>query len=106
MLPRLDRIEAGNLILGLPSVGVHSNGLSLARKVVPFAEGDDLWKELLRPTKIYVRELSLLIETGMVLAAAHITGAGSRRTSLASSRQSFVLGSPTIGGFPDLRPHS
>jgi len=79
MLPKLDRMEAGDLILALPSVGIHSNGLSLARKALPFAESGeeaDLWKELLRPTKIYVRELSLLLETGKVLAAAHITGSG------------------------------
>jgi len=79
MLPKLDRIEAGDLILALPSVGIHSNGLSLARKALPFAvSGEEavLWKELLRPTKIYVRELSLLLETGKILAAAHITGSG------------------------------
>ncbi len=77
MLPKLDRMEAGDLILALPSVGIHSNGLSLARKALPYVAGEtSLWQELLRPTKIYVRELSLLLETGKVLAAAHITGSG------------------------------
>jgi phosphoribosylformylglycinamidine cyclo-ligase len=75
MLPRLSEISAGDVILGLPSSGVHSNGYSLARKCV--AE-DDLatWHELLTPTRIYVRELGKLLETGKILAAAHITGSG------------------------------
>ncbi|HSV56869.1 MAG TPA: phosphoribosylformylglycinamidine cyclo-ligase [Magnetospirillaceae bacterium] len=75
MLPRLDRIEAGDAILGLPSSGIHSNGLSLARKCVP---EDDIaaWEELLTPTRIYVSELRALRETGKLLAAAHITGSG------------------------------
>lgn len=76
MLPRLDRMAAGDRIFGLPSTGIHSNGLSLARKVVPAAEGESFWQELLTPTKIYVRELALLLDTGKVLAAAHITGGG------------------------------
>ncbi len=75
MLPHLDRIEEGDLVLGMPSTGVHSNGYSLARKAV---DPEDLgtWEELLVPTKIYVKELLELINTGRVLAAAHITGSG------------------------------
>ena len=74
-LPRLSDIEAGNVILGLPSSGVHSNGFSLARKCVP--ENDlGAWEELLIPTRIYVRELRALRSTGKLLAAAHITGSG------------------------------
>ncbi|HET7839292.1 MAG TPA: phosphoribosylformylglycinamidine cyclo-ligase [Rectinemataceae bacterium] len=74
-LPRLERMEAGDLLLGLPSTGVHSNGYSLARKAI---DPDDagLWSELLVPTKIYVRELMELMSTGRVLGAAHITGSG------------------------------
>ncbi len=75
MLPRLDRMEAGDLILGMPSTGVHSNGYSLARKAVD-PEDRATWQELLVPTKIYVRELLELISTGRVLGAAHITGSG------------------------------
>ena len=75
MLPHLDRIEEGDLVLGMPSTGVHSNGYSLARKAVD--PGDlGTWEELLVPTKIYVKELLELINTGRVLAAAHITGSG------------------------------
>ncbi len=75
LLPRLERMEAGDLLLGLPSSGVHSNGYSLARKAI---DPDDsvAWDELLVPTKIYVKEVLELIGTGRVLAAAHITGSG------------------------------
>ena len=75
MLPRLDLIEEGDAILGLPSSGVHSNGYSLARKCVR-DDDDEAWERLLVPTRIYVRELLDLIGTGAVLAAAHITGSG------------------------------
>jgi len=75
MLPRLDRIQAGDAVLGLPSTGVHSNGFSLARKCVDDKD-TAAWEELLVPTKIYVRELKALRSTGMLLAAAHITGSG------------------------------
>lgn len=75
ILPKTALMAEGDAIIGLPSSGVHSNGYSLARKCVP--EGDDeAWARLLTPTRIYVRELSELISTGLVLGAAHITGSG------------------------------
>ena len=75
MLPFHDRMAAGDPIYALPSSGVHSNGLSLARKAIP--ESDSAaWKELLTPTLIYVRELMALHESGTITAAAHITGGG------------------------------
>ena len=74
-LPRLDRMEEGDAILGLASSGIHSNGFSLARKCAE-GGGRELWEAMLVPTKIYVREVLALIETGMVLGAAHITGSG------------------------------
>ncbi len=75
MLPKLERMEEGDVLLGMPSAGVHSNGYSLARKAVD-PEDAAAWEELLTPTKIYVRELGELISTGRVLGAAHITGSG------------------------------
>jgi phosphoribosylformylglycinamidine cyclo-ligase len=75
MLPRLDAMAEGDLILGMPSTGVHSNGYSLARKAIDPEDGE-AWRELLVPTKIYVRELLELIASGQVLGAAHITGSG------------------------------
>ncbi|HUV06991.1 MAG TPA: phosphoribosylformylglycinamidine cyclo-ligase, partial [Spirochaetia bacterium] len=73
LLPKLHEIVAGDSLLGLPSNGVHSNGLSLARKVL---SGISDWEQLLLPTKIYVEEVSLLLESRRILGAAHITGGG------------------------------
>lgn len=75
MLPKLDAMQEGDVILGIPSSGVHSNGYSLARKCVPETD-TAAWEDLLIPTRIYVRELLTLFETHAVLAAAHITGSG------------------------------
>ncbi|MBN1524159.1 MAG: phosphoribosylformylglycinamidine cyclo-ligase [Spirochaetales bacterium] len=75
MLPKKDAMKAGDIILGIPSAGIHSNGLSLARKAI--AESDtNAWNLLLEPTKIYVQEMKPLLETGLILGAAHITGGG------------------------------
>jgi phosphoribosylformylglycinamidine cyclo-ligase len=72
LLPRLADIRAGDVILGIASSGIHSNGLSLARKVLPESE----WNLLLEPTRIYAVEMAALCATGHVLAAAHISGGG------------------------------
>ncbi len=75
MIPKLTEMKAGDVIFGLPSNGVHSNGLSLARKALP--ESDlDAWRQLLAPTKIYVQELKSILPGGRILGAAHITGGG------------------------------
>ncbi|MBP1850714.1 phosphoribosylformylglycinamidine cyclo-ligase [Rhizobium halophytocola] len=87
LLPAGD-IAEGDVILGLASSGVHSNGFSLVRKIVelsglawdapaPFAEGQSLGQALLTPTRIYVKPLLKAIrETGAIKALAHITGGG------------------------------
>jgi phosphoribosylformylglycinamidine cyclo-ligase len=87
VLPR-DDIEAGDVILGLPSSGVHSNGFSLVRRVVkasglalndaaPFARDMKLGEALLTPTRIHVRQILEAIRgTGAIKALAHITGGG------------------------------
>lgn len=72
--PFRQAIRSGDHLLGLPSSGIHSNGLSLARKVLPYESG--LWPKLLTPTKIYVRELLPLFEIEAFKGAAHITGGG------------------------------
>ncbi len=74
-LPKLSRMQEGDLIYALPSSGIHSNGLSLARKVLANAP-ENLWEELLTPTRIYVSELMLFTRAGVLLGAAHITGGG------------------------------
>jgi phosphoribosylformylglycinamidine cyclo-ligase len=75
MLPKKEDISPGDLILGLPSGGIHSNGFSLARKCIP-EERKELWEELLTPTRIYVKEMKTLLKGGSILGAAHITGGG------------------------------
>jgi phosphoribosylformylglycinamidine cyclo-ligase len=75
MLPKKDKIAKGDVILGIPSVGIHSNGLSLARKVIKKTDKAGR-KELLKPTKIYVKELKKLLALNVILSAAHITGGG------------------------------
>lgn len=87
LLPRAD-IAAGDVVLGLASSGVHSNGYSLVRKVVeksgialdapaPFAAGRTLGQALLTPTRLYVTSiLAAIRETKALKALAHITGGG------------------------------
>ena len=86
LLPR--DVAAGDAVLGIASSGVHSNGYSLARKVVeksglawdapaPFDRSRPLGQALLEPTRIYVKScLAAIRETKAVKALAHITGGG------------------------------
>ena len=75
MLPKKELIQKGDVLLGMPSVGVHSNGLSLARKTIDPEDRENMEK-LLIPTKIYVKEVAKLLESGLIIGAAHITGGG------------------------------
>jgi phosphoribosylaminoimidazole synthetase len=86
ILPR--GVAEGDVLIALPSSGVHSNGYSLVRKCVersglgwgdpcPFEAGPvTLAEALLRPTKIYVKQLLPLVKKGWVKGMAHITGGG------------------------------
>ncbi len=87
LLPK-PTLAAGDVLLGLASSGVHSNGYSLVRKLVnesgasltapaPFATpAASLGEALLTPTRIYVKSLLPLLDAGQVKALAHITGGG------------------------------
>lgn len=86
VLPRSD-IAVGDVILGITSSGVHSNGYSLVRKVVaraglawdapsPFDEAKTLAESFLTPTRMYVKPCLSAIKAGGVKALAHITGGG------------------------------
>lgn len=68
----IKNIKRGDILLGLPSSGIHSNGLTLARKVIE----KELWLELLKPTKIYTKEMKNILNKKYVFGAAHITGGG------------------------------
>ncbi|MGX7148548.1 phosphoribosylformylglycinamidine cyclo-ligase [Enterococcus ureasiticus] len=81
-------IREGDVLLGLTSSGIHSNGYSLVRKVffethqfngnsiIPELNGKQLGDELLTPTKIYVKTILPLIKQELVNGIAHITGGG------------------------------
>ena len=71
-------IKPGDLVLGLPSSGPHSNGYSLIRKIFSNAELKKHQKELFAPTKIYVREVLSAIRhlPSAIKGIAHITGGG------------------------------
>jgi phosphoribosylformylglycinamidine cyclo-ligase len=87
LLPTDDIVE-GDVLLGLASTGLHSNGFSLVRRIVersglgwedaaPFADGVALGEALLEPTRIYVRSVLKAIRgTHGIKALAHITGGG------------------------------
>ncbi len=68
------KIKPGDIIFGLPSSGLHSNGFSLVRKIFSQRELKSLGKELLKPTKIYVKDI--LSVRSIVRGIAHITGGG------------------------------
>lgn len=81
-------IAAGDIVLGLPSSGVHSNGFSLVRKLLleqagydlkdrlSELDGDVLGEVLLAPTRLYVKPVLALLEKVQVKGMAHITGGG------------------------------
>ena len=87
LLPR-PGLKAGDVVFGLPSSGLHSNGFSLVRRIVaqsglawdapaPFAPGQTLAQALLTPTRLYVKPLlAALKATDAILALAHVTGGG------------------------------
>ncbi|MBO6560361.1 MAG: phosphoribosylformylglycinamidine cyclo-ligase [Nisaea sp.] len=81
------RAEAGDIMLGLASSGVHSNGFSLVRRIVersglvwsdpaPFDKARSLGEALLEPTRIYVKSCLAALKAGGVTGFAHITGGG------------------------------
>ena len=81
------KMQEGDVIIALPSSGVHSNGFSLVRKVFDVEnknlherfdalDGKELGETLLTPTRIYVKPVLSLLETANVKAISHITGGG------------------------------
>ena len=76
-----NKIKNKNLVLAVPSNGLHSNGYSLVRyllkkKKINIKKNTFLKKELLRPTKIYVKEVLRLIDKNLINGCANITGGG------------------------------
>ena len=98
------RIEQGDVIVGLESSGLHSNGFTLARKIVEkrglsyddefpdgLYEGRTIGEVLLTPTRIYVREILDVIRNVEVHGLAHITGGGVRNLLRLKDNVRFVL---------------
>ncbi|MEM7328464.1 MAG: phosphoribosylformylglycinamidine cyclo-ligase [Pseudomonadota bacterium] len=87
VLPRMDDMQAGDVLIGIASSGPHSNGYSLIRKVVersglsyqdaaPFKSNQTLGQALLTPTRLYSNAALPLIKARVVKGLAHITGGG------------------------------
>ena len=87
ILPKTAEMRAGDVLIGVASSGVHSNGYSLVRRVVehlgleweapaPFARALTLGDALLAPTRLYVKSALAAIRAGGVKGLAHITGGG------------------------------
>jgi len=87
VLPKTAAMRTGDVLIGVASSGVHSNGYSLVRKVIelaglslsaaaPFAGESSLGEALLTPTRLYVKSGLAAIRTGGVKGLAHITGGG------------------------------
>tara|TARA_R100000005_G_scaffold61866_1_gene31837 strand:+ start:3519 stop:4601 length:1083 start_codon:yes stop_codon:yes gene_type:complete len=86
-LLKADNLEVGQVLLGLASSGLHSNGFSLVRRLVadfnldyaapaPFDADISLGEALIKPTRIYVKSCLEAIRAGHIIALSHITGGG------------------------------
>ncbi|AMD22670.1 HHL100Wp [Eremothecium sinecaudum] len=87
ILPKITAMSSGDVLLGLASNGIHSNGYSLVRKIVehvnlpwdapcPWDNSLTLGQGVLIPTRIYVKQLLPSVRENLVLGLAHITGGG------------------------------
>jgi phosphoribosylformylglycinamidine cyclo-ligase len=102
-------LAAGDVILGLASSGVHSNGYSLVRRLIgdlaldlaapaPFDAAQSLGEALLAPTRIYVKSCLAAIRAGLIGALAHITGGGLVEISRACCPPDWPPKSPPTPG--------
>ena len=71
------KVKNNNVILAIPSSGIHSNGYSLIRSIIKNKKiSNQVKNELLKPTKIYTKEILNLVKKNLINSAAHITGGG------------------------------
>lgn len=102
-----EKIKPGDIIIGLSSSGIHSNGYTLARKVIQntnlfysdkfpdsFYPGKTIGEILLTPTRIYVKEIVELLKKVKVHGIAHITGGGLRNLPRLNKNVKFVIDDP------------
>jgi phosphoribosylformylglycinamidine cyclo-ligase len=95
------KIKAGDALIGIASTGVHSNGFSLLRKLLPAGgDGDPIARELLVPTRIYARSCGPLIREGAFKGLAHITGSGYLNVPRMSEDVSYRINMPARSELP------
>ena len=86
------KVNFNDVILAIPSSGIHSNGYSLVRSILRKNRiKKNLIKELLKPTKIYSKEIMYLVKKNYINAAAHITGGGLVENILRSVPENLSL---------------
>ena len=86
------RVKNNDIILAVPSNGIHSNGYSLVRSIVKKNKiNKKLKQDLLKPTKIYTKEILKLVEKNLINAAAHITGGGLIENLLRSVPKDYCI---------------
>jgi len=86
------KVKKNDVVLAIPSSGIHSNGYSLVRSILKKNKLPiNLKKEILRPTKIYSKEILKLTNKNLINAAAHITGGGLIDNLLRSVPSNFTL---------------
>ena len=87
-----NNVKNGNVVLAIPSNGIHSNGYSLVRSVLKKNKIPNyLKKEFLKPTKIYTKEILKLTKRNLINSAAHITGGGLIENLLRSIPEKLTL---------------
>jgi phosphoribosylformylglycinamidine cyclo-ligase len=85
------RVEPGDVVLALPSSGLHSNGFSLARRALGDRVGE-FYDALLAPTRVYVRAIEALWDAGVIpRGLAHISGGGLLNVARLAADVSYVL---------------
>ena len=80
-----EKVLEGDVVIGIASSGVHSNGFSLIRKLVKDLDADfqgkPVWQELIKPTRLYIKPVLSLLEKFDIHSMAHITGGGLRENA-------------------------
>ena len=86
------KVNVEDIVLAIPSNGIHSNGYSLVRSVLKKNKlPNNLKKEILKPTKIYTEEILKLVDKKLINSAAHITGGGLVENVLRSVPKNLTL---------------
>ena len=85
-------VNKNDIVLAIPSNGIHSNGYSLVRSILKKNKiNNNLKSEIIKPTKIYSKEILNLVEKNLINASAHITGGGLVENLLRSVPENLTL---------------